>query len=619
MLRRTIQLELSRRVTAYYFVFGLATLFWLIVGMVVIFKAVEGNRAETGCLARLGGAANLIRSAAIREDADFQPLMEQFQSKWGLAYCAVVSNDGRFLAHSSADLVGKPQRVPAGDSADWGEIRRTRYVDGNSRVLREYRAPVRLAGQVQGILVMAATEPNAWHTALSVAGYAPAVFFGPMLMIVLGALVLRRTVRPMAELERQLERFATEVSESPDGEARLDPVNVPSRVAVGWNRLVKIVSDGARTNNLEGRLGRALETFRQNKQEQILNGLADGVAVTDENGRITFANKAFAGLLGVEASQLASGEETIERRLSLDPAKDAVRPLLDSNFRNRSVIVEMERAGETSQGVLRVARSPLWSAEGDASGGHVWSVRDVTQQKLADQMRDQFVNTATHELRTPMTTIKALAEMLAESEVTDVDQQKMFCNTIHEEVTRLARFVDDLLQLSRMEVGSTPPRRQAADMERLVADVVEKVRPQLEQKDIAFEVDVPAKLPELVLDKDKITVALVNLLGNAAKYTPEGGRVKFLVEVTDTAMRIVVQDTGIGISAAELPKVFEKFYRASDAKVREQTGSGLGLSLTNEIVRLHGGKLTVQSEPDKGSTFTAVLPLAMEKVACSSA
>jgi len=616
MLARTFQLELSRRVMAYYLVFGLATLFWLSGGMVVILKAGETTRAETGCLARLGGAANLIRSTTIRGDGDFQPLMEQFQSKWGLAYCAVVSNDGRFLAHSSADRVGESQRVPAGESAAWGEIRRTRFVDGSSQVLREYRAPIKLAGQVQGILVMAAPEPNAWDTVFSVAVFAPAVFLCPMIVIVLGGVALRHTVRPMAEVESQLERLATE---SPDEEVRLDPITVPSRVGVGWNRLVKVAGDGSRSNNLKGGLGQALETFRQNKQEQILNGLADGVAVTDENGTITFANKAFAGLLGMETSQLASGTESIERCLSLDPAADAVRPLLDANFRNRSVIVEMERTGETSQGVLRVARSPLWSAEGDASGGHVWSVRDVTQQKLADQMRDQFVNTATHELRTPMTTIKALAEMLAESEVTDVDQQKTFCNTICEEVTRLARFVDDLLQLSRMEAGSTPPRRQATDMERLLADVVEKVRPQLEQKNIAFEVNVPAKLPELVVDKDKITGALVNLRGNAAKYTPEEGQVKFHVEVTETGLRIVVQDTGIGISAEELPKVFEKFYRASDAKVREQTGSGLGLSLTNEIVRLHGGKVTVQSEPDKGSTFTALLPLAMERVACSNA
>ena len=616
MLGRTLHLELSRRVIAYYLVFGLATVVWLVVGVVVVLKVVEKTRAETEYLTRLGGAANLIRSAAVRSNSDFQPLMEQFQSEWKLAYCAVVSNEGDFLAHSSVDQVGGRQRVPAGVTADWGEIQRTSYVDADSQVLREYRIPIRLAGQTRGVFLMAVPEPDTWDTALSVAVYAPAAFLCPMVVIFLGALALRRTIGPMAEVERQLERLAT-ASVGP--EADLNPIRVPSRVGIGWNRLVESLGNGSRPHNLERRLGHALETFRQNKLEQILNSLTDGVAVTDENGLITFANKALAGLLGMETSDQVLAGETMEQCLALDSVGDAASQLLDAALRRRAVVVELERTGETSQGVLRVARSPLWSAQGDASGGHVWNVRDVTQQKLADRMRDQFVNTATHELRTPMTNIKAFAEMLAESEVTDADQQKMFCNTINDEVTRLSRFVDDLLQLSRMEVGATSLRQQLTAMERLLEEVVRRLRPQMERKNIAFEVDVPAKLPELVVDKDKITVALVNLLGNAAKYTPEGGRVRFHVEVTEAAMRIDVEDTGIGISAEELPKVLDKFYRSSDPKVREQIGSGLGLSLTNEIVRLHGGKLTVQSELNKGSTFSVTLPMATERVKCSSA
>lgn len=616
MLGRTLHLELSRRVIAYYFVFGLATVVWLVVGMVAVLKVVERTRTETKDLTRLGGAANLIRSAATRSNGDFQPLMEQFQSEWNLAYCAVVSNDGDFLAHSSADKVGSRQRVPVGVTSQWGDIQRTRFADGDSRVLREYRIPIQVAGQTQGAFLMAVSEPDTWDTALSVAVYAPAAFVCPMVLILLGALALRRTVGPMAEVERQLERLATGPV---DAEGDLAPIGVPSRVGIGWNRLVESLGNGSRPHNLKQRLGHALETFRQNKLEQVLNSLSDGVAVTDDDGLITFANKALAGLLATEASDQVLAGETMEQCLTLDPSKDEARQLFDPTLRRRAVVVELERAGETSQGVLRVARSPLWSAQGDASGGHVWNLRDVTQQKLADRMRDQFVNTATHELRTPMTNIKAFAEMLAESEVTDPDQQKMFCNTINDEVTRLARFVDDLLQLSRIEVGSTSLHHQLTDMERLLAEVVRKVRPQMERKKIAFEVDVPAKLPELVVDKDKITVALVNLLGNAAKYTPEGGRVRFHVEATEAALRIDVEDTGIGISAQELPKVFEKFYRSSDTKVREQTGSGLGLSLTNEIVRLHGGKITVQSEVNKGSIFTVTLPLATEKVKCSNA
>ncbi len=140
----------------------------------------------------------------------------------------------------------------------------------------------------------------------------------------------------------------------------------------------------------------------------------------------------------------------------------------------------------------------------------------------------------------------------------------------------------------------------------------------MDQKKIAFDVEMPAKLPELVLDKDKSTVALVNLLGNAAKYTPERGRVRLHVEARDRTLQIDVEDTGIGISVEELPKILEKFFRSSDPRVQEQTGSGLGLSLANEIVRLHGGKLTVESELNKGSRFTVSLPMVLEKGKCSN-
>jgi two-component system phosphate regulon sensor histidine kinase PhoR len=353
--------------------------------------------------------------------------------------------------------------------------------------------------------------------------------------------------------------------------------------------------------------------------KQILNSLPDGVAVTDEQGCITFSNKALIALLGMRASsETLCGRKMVEC-LPLEAAGASADQLVDPNLRKRPVVVEMGRSGDMSQGVLRVARLPLCFSQGDSSEGHVWSIRDVTQQKRADEMRDQFVNAATHELRTPMANIKAFAEALSLSEMMEIEQQKEFCNTINEEVTRLARFVDDLLHLSRMEVGSTSLKQQVTDMERLLRETIKSIRPQMEQKRIAFEVQLPEKLPELVLDKDKIAVALVNLLGNAAKYTPEDGRVCLHVELTDNAMQIDVEDTGIGISLEELPKITEKFFRSSDPKVHDQTGSGLGLSLANEIVRLHGGKLTVHSELNKGSKFTMILPMSLRATQCSSA
>ncbi len=190
--------------------------------------------------------------------------------------------------------------------------------------------------------------------------------------------------------------------------------------------------------------------------------------MTDEHDRITFANRALLGLLGMAGAEETLLGKTMEECLALTSAGRQAQPLLDPAQRGRMIVVEIGRGGDMSRGVLRVARAPQCSSHAEQAPSHVWSLRDITQQKLADQMREQFVNAATHELRTPLANIKAYAETLALSEMMEVEQQKSFCNTINEEVSRLARFVDDLLYLSRMEVGSTPLNLQITSVERLL-------------------------------------------------------------------------------------------------------------------------------------------------------
>ena len=224
----------------------------------------------------------------------------------------------------------------------------------------------------------------------------------------------------------------------------------------------------------------------------------------------------------------------------------------------------------------------------------------MTQQKLTEKTRDQFIDAATHELRTPLSNIKAYAETLATSKEIAVEEQKEFCNIINSEVTRLARFVDDLLSISSMEAGSIVIERQRTISSRLFEEVIAKVQPLMNRRSIEFDVQLPSKMADLQLDKDKIVAVLVNMLGNAAKYTPKKGRVSLRVKLDESQLQIAVEDTGVGISAEELPKVFDKFFRSSDPRVREETGTGLGLSLAREVIRMHGGDITVESQLDQG-------------------
>ena len=140
-----------------------------------------------------------------------------------------------------------------------------------------------------------------------------------------------------------------------------------------------------------------------------------------------------------------------------------------------------------------------------------------------------------------------------------------------------------------MELGSLSLNKQVTELGRMLNEVLAKIRPQVEEKQLTLDVAFPEKMPEPELDKDKISAVLVNLLGNAVKYTPPGGRVVFRVNITDQQIEISIEDTGVGIAADELPKVFEKFFRSPDPRVQEQTGTGLGLALAQEVVRLHGG------------------------------
>ena len=281
--------------------------------------------------------------------------------------------------------------------------------------------------------------------------------------------------------------------------------------------------------------------------------------------------------------------------------------LLSPIARRRTAVCEVLQRSNDAERVLRVVRLPLG---GEAAKGFVWSLRDVTQQKLAEQTRDRFIDTATHELRTPLSNIKAYAETLATSEYIDIELQKEFCNIINSEVTRLARFIDDLLSISSMEVGALTVDRQKVETERLFAEVLSKVEPQMQKKSIDFQTSLAPKLPELQLDKDKIIAVIVNVVGNAAKYTAEGGRVSLKVKADDGFLRIAVEDTGVGIAENELERVFDKFFRSDDPRVQAEVGSGLGLSLAREVVRMHGGEITVESELNQGSTFTILLPLA---------
>ncbi|MGI9457551.1 MAG: ATP-binding protein [Aeoliella sp.] len=608
MFRNRLQLGFPRQVVSCYLLFCMVAVSWLSVGVVFTVHAILSSRTEGECLSQLGKAAAAIEIEHLRNgEESLEPLIDRIRGDGRFTYCAVVNPAGEFIAHTNRHLTGAKAIASVGHKQRWGDVEATRYTAANARTLVEFRVPLKSGDKSIGAFWVAVPAPDFWSTASAAAEAAPLAILVPLVLVGVGALTLKRLAQPLASVHDQLAGIGRRPAS-----ATLETTKLPPKSAVhlGWNRIVDSLGGARQENQHDGvseRVAAAIKGRKSNESQQILESLSDGLAVTDAEGRITFANRAIAALLGEhEDTNSANGcpiSEYLSGRVDNPEALGVFNAAAE-----RPARTEVSRSFGERKRVLRVARQPL--GKGDA--GHVWSLRDVTQQKLAEDMRSQFIDSATHELRTPLANIKAYSETLALMDDVDIEQQKEFCNTINKEATRLARFVDDLLSVSSMEVGSLSINRQNVDLARLFEEVTEKVRPLLVKKSQVFDVHVPEKLGEALLDKDKISAMLVNMLGNASKYTPTKGRVALHVKVANNVVSVGVEDSGVGIAPEELPHVFEKFFRSSDPRVQGEAGTGLGLSLAREIVRLHGGELAVKSKLNEGTTFVATLPLRRE-------
>ena len=205
MFRNKTGLNVARRVIVYHLLFGLAAVVWLAVAVAFVARTVHESQTENQCIARLGEAAREIRATGVRKEGSLQELVQRFQTKWTLAYCAVVGDDGLFVAHSTANQIGIRRVVPTGDLACWGDIQRTRFIAADSRVLREYQVVVHLGTKADGTLLIAVPDFGGWQPVLAAADYAPSVFLAPMLFVVVGATLMRGVARPIARIESMLQ------------------------------------------------------------------------------------------------------------------------------------------------------------------------------------------------------------------------------------------------------------------------------------------------------------------------------------------------------------------------------------------------------------------------------
>jgi PAS domain S-box-containing protein len=441
-----------------------------------------------------------------------------------------------------------------------------------------------------------------WHGLFL--NFIPASIGIPLGLLLFGSFALRRTSKWNENIERQLTRFANSSNRSV---FELKPLPASDPLAVGWNQLLSRVHEHSAWNGVERRLSEAVRTQQFQRWESVFQHLNDGIAICDPDGRVLQLNRSFATLLKRDDSNQLLGIDVIAllSEIACEEYHVRLRELCDSHA---TQIVEIQRSKDPAQGTWRLSRIMLSNESGSPSDS-IWTIRDVTQQKLAEKAREEFVFTATHELRTPLANIRAYSETLALATDIPVEQQQSFYNTINNEATRLSRFVDELLNISQMEAGAITIQKHEVELERMLGEIFESQRPLAIEKKQTFNFSIAPKLPKVIADKDKLAAAITNLVSNAIKYTPDGGKITVSIEANNTHVLFAVEDSGIGVAPEDLAKLGEKFFRSADDRVQSIVGSGLGLAFSQEVARLHGGSISIQSQLHQGSCFTLELPL----------
>jgi len=342
-------------------------------------------------------------------------------------------------------------------------------------------------------------------------------------------------------------------------------------------------------------------SVEKSRLEAILRNMTDGVLLMDARKKIVLVNPAAEAMLGIRGPE-AVGRDHLEvtHHFGLDEALDRVL------HTGEQAALEIKRARPEEQ-ILEARLAP--SVEGGRElRGVLMVMRDITRARKLEQMRTEFVSNVTHELRTPLTAIRGFAETLQEGALDDSDTARHFVGIIQKESEHLGRLIEDLLDLSRIESGKFRMQKEPLQLTVLAADTVGRLAPRAQNQGVALRIEIPDDLPVVNADHARIAQVLLNLVDNALKYTPSGGSVT--VSATDAGpnLRISVADTGAGIPKADLPRLFERFYRVDKARSRMTGGTGLGLSIVKHIVEGHGGKITVESDLGRGATFTFTLP-----------
>lgn len=496
----------------------------------------------------------------------------------------VIDADGTVLADSQADPntmtnhADRPEVIQALESGEGTSTRRS------ATLSEEFLYAAVAVPNGDGMVVRSAVPlAEVTGTVRSIWGWtAMAGVIASLTVVAIAWFIAGRIVQPLEELRQHAIRVARG-----DLTARIRPLDDEEFAEVGFamNRMTEEIQSSHA----------ALEEARL-RLEAVLAELADGVVITSETGNVLRMNTAAQHLLGVD-------EKDAIGRAFLQVCRDH-----ELNQLLQSALDELKHSEGTIEHGLN--RRTLLTTAQVVENAHerlgLVVLRDISELRRLESVRREFVANVSHELRTPLTSIRAMVETLEAGAIEDEAITTDFLARIVSEVDRLNMLVEDLLDLARLEAGRTKLNYDREDPATLVQEGVDRMATQLERAQLEIEVLAAADMKPIQVDKARVEQVLINLLHNAIKFTPAGGRIIVTVQQGIKETSIEVEDTGVGIAPIDQIRLFERFYKSD--KARRSEGTGLGLAIAKHIVQAHGGTITVRSVVGEGSAFRFTLP-----------
>ena len=599
----------------------------------------------TSIISRAAARA-LEQTAAPDWEAALDRVIYDIRAEEGLECAFILDSHGRAIAHSfgaqkgtviaDSDAIDPQARKGWTDDGFYYTVRSDVNLPGDPAkrdTVLEFVRPITLGAVAKEKLLgnlelhLGFALPGFWSFAgASLKRLIPGLTVA-FLMLIIGNYMAGVFVRPLKMLK---DETATAAKASDEWQLDVEATGEIADIAHNWNEMVENFRSSYQ-NVVEAR--RELEVrnrvmlYEKKRTEAIVDGLLDGVIVIDAYGKISSLNREGENLLGItreEATNRVPGDVVKDQAVldfvtaALDPPEDRrgkASGAQPKKHQRRVADIEVQRKNGPRH--IRITCTPVMNGN-QAPGGVITVLRDITQERLEEKARKEFVSSVTHELRAPLTAIKSYVEMLIDNEAKDPNLQREFFNTINEEADRLARLIDDMLNMSKIEVGNMILNKSLVRTRKLVEDAANGVRSAAKNKSIELSANIAEDLPDIEADKEMIRVVVTNLLGNGIKYTQDGGQVCLSAEVIKDPgstngsgmIAVTVADNGPGIPDDEQDKIFEKFYRAKSAQEQKVVGNGLGLALAREIATLHGGDIKLTSKVGEGSKFTFLLPAA---------